>query len=100
MECTRCGRCCAQDPAKTPWYDVELFIMDELRIPLDLQESRRGGPDRTIANWMKRNLDGSCVAFRDGACLIHDKKPQECREYQIGGAKCLELRQQATRPNS
>ena len=68
-ECRRCGWCCCN-------YDVSVTVYDEERLRKYGDVFRRG----KIGLYLKR-VEGRCVFYEDGRCLIYDERPMACRNY-------------------
>jgi len=84
-QCKRCGVCCA-------FISIPPFREDELdRLPADI---------RQVVEWYTRNnrprpkSPVPCYFFdmTNRICLIHEHKPQACREFEPGGAACRKQR--------
>ena len=57
------------------------------------------GSGREFRN-MKSNGDGyTCIALgKSGECMIWDKRPQACRDFEVDGKRCKALRHHYGRP--
>jgi Fe-S-cluster containining protein len=84
-QCQRCGACCA-------FISIPPFREDELdRLPIEIQQ---------IVDWYTRNDPARVKSpvpcyFYDiaaRACLIHEHKPQTCRDFEPGGLACRKQR--------
>ena len=67
--CVRCGWCCCN-------YDVPITFEDEERL-------RKFGDvfwHGKVGVYLKR-IDGKCIFYRDGECLIYEDRPIACRMY-------------------
>ena len=80
ITCANCRACCCQ---------LEVMLMGEDSVPRHLTlEDEWGG------EVMRRLEDGWCVALdRDTLlCTIYERRPDVCREYEMGGLACREER--------
>ena len=80
-QCRQCGACCA-------FISIPPFRADELdRLPVEIQH---------VIDWYTQNHRGRpqspapCYFFdmTHHRCLIHEHKPQTCRDFQPGGLAC------------
>ena len=62
-ECIKCGLCC--------WFDPETMT----------------GKKELIIK-----PDGFCIHRNGNGCKIYEDRPQTCKDFERGGAMCLELR--------
>ncbi len=67
--CVRCGWCCCS-------YDVPVTFDDERRLRKYGDVFWRG----KVGLYLKR-IDGKCVFYDNGKCLIYDERPIACRRY-------------------
>lgn len=80
ITCATCRACCCQ---------LEVMLMGDDAVPRHLTlEDEWGG------EVMRRLEDGWCVALnRDTLlCTIYERRPDVCREYEMGGLACREER--------
>lgn len=100
FDCTSCGACCK--------YDGHVTVMPEDRIPKKFTLSPRGNPnfegEYTTERIMKREFDSltfsRCLQLagtigRACMCKIYSNRPSVCREYVVGGPRCLAARKRA-----
>lgn len=83
--CAGCGVCCTEQPLPPFLDDIDLIPPDLQREVLELQKMEnelweRGAP----CTWFDPRTKG---------CIHHEHRPNICREYEIGGELCLEIRQ-------
>lgn len=87
MNCKGCGKCCW---LVDPYLDVQIKPSEV--IAGDLTEERYGyGNEYGV--WMKRRLNGSCVALdlETNLCMIYENRPIECREFGIDHEVCRRI---------
>jgi len=84
-QCRRCGTCCA-------FISIPPFREDELdRLPPDIQQ---------VVDWHTQNHPNRpnspvpCYFYdmASRSCLIHEHKPQTCRDFEPGGQACRKVR--------
>jgi len=77
VTCASCKACCCR---------LEVMLMSEDDVPAHLTAEDRSGV-RTMA----RLDDGWCAALDRETllCRIYDRRPQICRDYEMGGSECL-----------
>ncbi len=84
-QCKRCGTCCA-------FISIPPFREDELdRLPADIQQ---------VVDWYTRRdyarpqSPVPCYFYdmTERVCLIHEHKPQTCRDFEPGGLACRKQR--------
>jgi len=84
-QCRQCGTCCA-------FISIPPFRENELDgLPADIQQ---------VIDWHTRNDHARpqspvpCYFYNitDRACLIHEHKPQTCRDFEPGGPACRRQR--------
>lgn len=68
-KCVRCGWCCCN-------YDVPVTFEDEERLKKFGDVLWRG----KIGVYLKK-IDGKCIFYNDGECLIYEDRPIACRRY-------------------
>lgn len=85
VTCSSCRACCCK---------LEVLVIGDRYVPDEM----------TVVNdWggtaMRRLEDGWCVALdRDTMrCSIYTRRPQICRDFEMGGADCRETRHEAGR---
>ena len=84
ISCASCKACCCR---------LEVMLMGEDDIPPELTEQDRWG------GWvMARLADGWCSALDRGTmlCMIYERRPMICRDYQAGDSDCIGERLQLT----
>lgn len=90
LDCLSCGVCCREA------YDsVEVERSDPVRAnhpELVVHEDDRYKLKRTEQNRCVA-LEGGMTPFEDYTCAIYAERPRTCREFEQGGANCLEARQ-------
>lgn len=80
VSCDTCEACCCR---------LEVILDDELDIPpAFVAEDAWGGLV------MHRLEDGWCAALdrRTLRCSIYSRRPQNCRDFEVGSYECLEER--------
>ena len=92
LNCDGCGACC-DSVGIIPFASDELArltVADRDRLHQVGWGPRSGGARRV-------ELGLPCPAYdaRNRRCAIHDIRPRVCREYEIGGADCLEDRERS-----
>ena len=84
-QCSQCGTCCS-------FISIPPFREDELdRLPAEIQQ---------VVQWYTKNnrsrpqAPTPCYFFdmTKRTCLIHEHKPQMCREFEAGGPACRKQR--------
>jgi Fe-S-cluster containining protein len=84
-QCKRCGVCCS-------FVSIPPFREDELDgLPPDIQQ---------VVDWYTRNhharpqSPAPCYFYdlTNRACLVHEHKPQACRQFEPGGPACRKQR--------
>ena len=80
LTCATCRACCCQ---------LEVMLMGDDKVPRHLTHEDAWGGEV-----MRRLEDGWCVALnRDTMlCTIYERRPDVCREYEMGGLACREER--------
>ncbi|NSL55478.1 YkgJ family cysteine cluster protein [Uliginosibacterium sp. IMCC34675] len=80
ITCATCRACCCQ---------LEVILMGDDSVPRHLTHEDEWGGEV-----MRRLEDGWCVALnRDTLlCTIYERRPDVCREYEMGGLACREER--------
>lgn len=68
-KCIRCGKCCRE-------LDVMVTPEEEARLSRYGEVFNRG----KILVYLKK-IDGSCVFFKSGVCMIYPKRPMACVKY-------------------
>lgn len=95
-DCRLCGACCLS-PYTGPGY-VELADAEEearlRRLGLPVVMNPVGRP------CLGTRSDGACVAFEGvagspSACRVYEDRPRQCREFEMGSARCRLARLQA-----
>ncbi len=86
ISCSNCRACCCQ---------LEVILMGDDSVPRHLTHEDEWGGEV-----MRRLDDGWCVALdRDTMlCTIYERRPDVCREYEMGGLACIEERAHLDRP--
>lgn len=91
-DCRTCGACCVGLSVDVYWSDDVPLRMtrtdpeDSNRVEMRHKRGRYIGAGPCIA--LKTNPDKTCV------CSIYARRPFVCRDFAVGGARCLELRQE------
>lgn len=83
-DCSNCGVCCTME-ADPPYTEAE-FQQLPLRLKLRI-EAFRDGP-----------LHGKPCLFLDrasGRCMEYELRPQACRDFELGGYRCVSERYRA-----
>ncbi|HKQ23110.1 MAG TPA: YkgJ family cysteine cluster protein [Burkholderiales bacterium] len=77
VACSSCKACCCR---------LEVILMGGDDVPSELMAVDRWG-----GQVMLRLDDGWCAALDRNTmlCGIYDRRPEICREYQVGGSECL-----------
>lgn len=84
-QCRQCGTCCA-------FISIPPFREEELdRLPTDIQQ---------VVDWHTRHdaarpeSPAPCYFYNvtNRTCLIHEHKPQACRDFEPGGPACRKQR--------
>lgn len=44
-----------------------------------------------------RQVDGACIALKNGRCSIYERRPIECVEFERGGERCDAIQQRGDR---
>jgi Fe-S-cluster containining protein len=90
VDCKGCGKCCF---LKDPYLDVEISLIDALRLPGDCYELRVGGPEKSYSTWMCRRENGACVLLDEGTmtCKHYSSRPDECRSFDKNHPLCCKL---------
>jgi Fe-S-cluster containining protein len=81
--CDGCGVCCTEQNIP-PYLDEIDFIPVELQ--REVYEARK----------IEAALEGKPCIWQDPVtrkCIHHEHRPNICREYEVGGELCLEIRQ-------
>ena len=68
-KCIRCGWCCNN-------LDVPVTIYDEERLRKYGDIFWKG----KIGVYLKK-INGRCIFYKDGECLIYEERPKACRNY-------------------
>jgi len=86
ITCSNCRACCCQ---------LEVILMGDDSVPRHLTHEDEWGGEV-----MRRLDDGWCVALdRDTLlCTIYARRPDVCREYEMGGLACIEERAHLDHP--
>ena len=82
ITCDNCGLCCRGIIGIYP--EDEIFKDDALTKP--------SLPGRYYSREMITTPGNLCIALTDGRCSIYDKRPMECRAFEMGGPCCLGFR--------
>jgi Fe-S-cluster containining protein len=82
--CEGCGVCCREQPFPPFLDDIDL-------IPLELQKEVIELQKREAELWQ---LAQPCTWLdpKTNKCIHHEYRPNICREYEVGGELCLEIR--------
>ena len=77
--CEACGSTCCKS------YRIEVLSSDDIDWSMIYTtEDKR--------YWMRKKEDRmTCVALIDNRCSIYEKRPQTCRNYEVGEPRCLKL---------
>jgi Fe-S-cluster containining protein len=80
VSCLNCQACCCR---------LEVMLISDTGVPDKFIEHDEWGGRR-----MARLDDGWCAALdRDTlSCTIYEKRPQICRDFEMGGDECLSER--------
>ena len=79
--CASCGGKCCQGI-------IEVYSQDEIYYDKTLVwEDPSCQFDR-----MMQMVNMQCIALKKGKCSIHDKRPQVCREFEVGCQRCVNYR--------
>lgn len=76
ISCATCEACCCR---------LEVLLMGEDDVPVRLTARDQWG------GWVMRRLeDGWCAALDRNTlrCTIYDRRPNVCREYEVGDYEC------------
>ena len=80
-DCERCGgKCCI---GTIDVYSTDEIFYDEALV--------REDPDMKYDRVMRTNDNLVCIALKDGKCNIYDKRPQVCRQFEVGCQCCLDF---------
>ena len=77
ISCATCEACCCR---------LEVLLMGEDDVPMRLTVQDQWG------GWVMRRLeDGWCAALDRNTmlCTIYARRPNVCREYQVGDYECM-----------
>ncbi len=82
IACHDCGACCCRMP---------VLVLGDPRVPERYVEEDENG--MTI---MAQGDDGWCVALDRNTllCTIYEWRPQICRDFEMGGLDCQDIRSQ------
>ena len=88
VSCSTCRACCCQ---------LEVILMGDDSVPRHLTHEDEWGGEV-----MRRLEDGWCVALnRDTMlCTIYERRPDVCRDYDMGGLACIEERAHLDAPKT
>jgi len=80
VTCANCEACCCR---------LEVMLITDTGVPDKFVEFDRWGGRK-----MARLEDGLCSALDRNtmACMIYEKRPWICREFEIGGYECISER--------
>ena len=83
ISCANCQACCCQ---------LEVILISDTGVPEHYIDTNSWG-----ARVMTRLDDGWCAALdRDSLrCMIYDKRPSICRDFEMGGHECIAERRQS-----
>lgn len=111
LDCRSCGVCCASLSRDT--YQLADVSAKDLvtmrRRTVRLHVLQEGGVVATRATWKSQRsgpLAGSkacvCSALRGSVlsrvnCAIYEERPEICRNFEVGGKRCREIRALAAR---
>lgn len=81
LDCMTCGACCVCS-------HVRLTREDQARLP-----------EEYVQGWYMAATKGRCNALEGTVgeqvrCRLYDIRPANCIEYKVGGAHCLDARQE------
>lgn len=84
--CNGCGVCCNETKGEPPFNKDEIDGIEDLRIQADVRKLHE---ERAQRRW-----DTPCpwLDSETRLCDHYDERPKECREYEIGGDPCVEVR--------
>jgi len=77
VTCANCEACCCR---------LEVMLITDTGVPGNFIEEDEWG-----AQTMARLEDGWCSALDRNTmkCMIYDKRPWVCREFEMGGYECI-----------
>ena len=77
VSCTQCDACCCR---------LEVMLISDTGVPTHLIETTQWG-----GQVMARLDDGWCAALDRNTmlCSIYDKRPQICRDFEMGSFECI-----------
>lgn len=80
IDCSRCAACCCRMP---------VLVMCDPLVPERYIEKDESG-----MTFMAQGEDGWCVALDRNTlrCTIYELRPQICRDFDMGGIDCQEVR--------
>lgn len=85
--CADCGLCCKRlliyilesDLRREPKLRPHCHPVDGIEPEQEYQLAKPGKP---------------CGLLRDNRCMVHETKPTCCRDFEVGGEHCNELREE------
>lgn len=87
-KCVACGLYC-QHAIIPPFTDKELQSLDPtLAEPIIRHRHHKVNPDVPINEQTGTRV---CSWFYNGRCIHYNIRPQECRDFEVDGEKCIEL---------
>ena len=96
LDCTTCGACC-MNAAGIQVEEAERAgrpLSDKLIAEIIETDETRPMEQNAWCEWFivtQASIDdGAC-----GRCLYYDRRPEVCRDFEKGGAACLQARERA-----
>jgi Fe-S-cluster containining protein len=103
-DCEQCGACCA-NPDRVPADGYVYLAADEgrqmKRLGLTVVHTggstflgtrHRAGSDHPVCVALRGRIGGSC------RCTVYESRPQNCRQFEVGGSDCQAAREAAGLP--